>query len=81
MLKVIQLFIGQSWEFILNIIQWISIHISVGWLAFGLTLLTFLRNSHKKLRTCLDTLTFDLILVRLDHKQEFLIHEKLCTPL
>ncbi|QHC54157.1 hypothetical protein [Lactobacillus sp. JM1] len=33
------------------------------------------------LRTCLDTLTFDLILVKLDQKQEFLIHEKLCTPL
>ncbi|WP_154815048.1 hypothetical protein [Lactiplantibacillus plantarum] len=32
-------------------------------------------------RTCLDTLTFDLILVKLDQKQEFLIHEKLCTPL
>ncbi|MBS0941204.1 transposase, partial [Lactiplantibacillus plantarum] len=26
------------------------------------------------LRTCLDTLTFDLILVKLDQKQEFLIH-------
>lgn len=35
----------------------------------------------KFLRTCLDTLTFDLILVKLDQKQEFLIHEKLCTPL
>ncbi len=35
----------------------------------------------KALRTCLDTLTFDLILVKLDQKQEFLIHEKLCTPL
>ncbi|KZU84972.1 hypothetical protein Nizo3400_1608 [Lactiplantibacillus plantarum] len=35
----------------------------------------------KQLRTCLDTLTFDLILVKLDQKQEFLIHEKLCTPL
>lgn len=35
----------------------------------------------KLLRTCLDTLTFDLILVKLDQKQEFLIHEKLCTPL
>ncbi|AYE60537.1 plasmid mobilization relaxosome protein MobC (plasmid) [Lactiplantibacillus plantarum] len=34
-----------------------------------------------ELRTCLDTLTFDLILVKLDQKQEFLIHEKLCTPL
>ncbi len=34
-----------------------------------------------RLRTCLDTLTFDLILVKLDQKQEFLIHEKLCTPL
>ena len=33
------------------------------------------------LRTCLDTLTFDLILVKLDQKQGFLIHEKLCTPL
>lgn len=33
------------------------------------------------IRTCLDTLTFDLILVKLDQKQEFLIHEKLCTPL
>ncbi|WP_261913652.1 hypothetical protein [Lacticaseibacillus paracasei] len=33
------------------------------------------------LRTCLDTLTFDLILVKLDQKQEFLIHEKFCTPL
>ncbi|WP_260197373.1 transposase [Lactiplantibacillus pentosus] len=32
-------------------------------------------------RTCLDTLTFDLILVKLDQKQEFLIREKLCTPL
>ncbi|MCG0638261.1 plasmid mobilization relaxosome protein MobC [Lactiplantibacillus plantarum] len=32
-------------------------------------------------RTCLDTLTFDLILVKLDQKQGFLIHEKLCTPL
>ncbi|MCT3245959.1 hypothetical protein EFP02_02570, partial [Lactiplantibacillus plantarum] len=32
------------------------------------------------IRTCLDTLTFDLILVKLDQKQEFLIHEKLCTP-
>ncbi|WP_260203157.1 hypothetical protein [Lactiplantibacillus pentosus] len=32
-------------------------------------------------RTCLDTLKFDLILVKLDQKQEFLIHEKLCTPL
>lgn len=50
MLKVIQLFISQSWELMLNIIQWISINISVGWLAFGLTLITFLRNSHKKLR-------------------------------
>ena len=39
-------------------------------------------NVKKKLvRTCLDTLTFDLILVKLDQKQEFLIHEKLCTPL
>lgn len=36
---------------------------------------------HRKVRTCLDTLTFDLILVKLDQKQEFLIHEKLCTPL
>ena len=36
MLKVIQLFIGQSWELILNSIQWISINISVGGLAFGL---------------------------------------------
>ena len=36
---------------------------------------------HFRLRTCLDTLTFDLILVKLDQKQEFLIHEKLCTPL
>ncbi|WP_461239723.1 MFS transporter [Paucilactobacillus sp. N302-9] len=35
----------------------------------------------RMLRTCLDTLTFDLILVKLDQKQEFLIHEKLCTPL
>lgn len=34
-----------------------------------------------RIRTCLDTLTFDLILVKLDQKQEFLIHEKLCTPL
>ncbi|MCT3446762.1 hypothetical protein EFQ36_00215 [Limosilactobacillus fermentum] len=50
MLKVIQLFIGQSWELILNIIQWISINISVGWLAFGLAVITFLRNRHKKLR-------------------------------
>ena len=37
--------------------------------------------SEALLRTCLDTLTFDLILVKLDQKQEFLIHEKLCTPL
>ncbi|AHN70678.1 hypothetical protein I526_p004 (plasmid) [Lactiplantibacillus plantarum DOMLa] len=37
--------------------------------------------SNYLLRTCLDTLTFDLILVKLDQKQEFLIHEKLCTPL
>lgn len=37
--------------------------------------------SNPNLRTCLDTLTFDLILVKLDQKQEFLIHEKLCTPL
>ncbi|WP_133174876.1 hypothetical protein [Lactiplantibacillus plantarum] len=44
MLKVIQLFIGQSWELILNIIQWISINISVGWLAFGLAVITFLRS-------------------------------------
>lgn len=50
MLKVIQLFIGQSWELILNIIQWISINISVGWLAFGLAVITFLRNRHRKLR-------------------------------
>ncbi|QHM44906.1 hypothetical protein C7M38_03076 (plasmid) [Lactiplantibacillus plantarum] len=50
MLKVIQLFIGQSGEFILNIIQWISIHISVGWLAFGLAIITFLKNRHRKLR-------------------------------
>ncbi|KZU85236.1 Mobile element protein [Lactiplantibacillus plantarum] len=35
----------------------------------------------QRVRTCLDTLTFDLILVKLDQKQEFLIHEKLCTPL
>ncbi|AGO09631.1 hypothetical protein Lp16_F023 (plasmid) [Lactiplantibacillus plantarum 16] len=39
------------------------------------------RRSCNTLRTCLDTLTFDLILVKLDQKQEFLIHEKLCTPL
>ncbi|AXN90883.1 hypothetical protein ASV54_17525 (plasmid) [Lactiplantibacillus plantarum] len=39
------------------------------------------RNNLNKFRTCLDTLTFDLILVKLDQKQEFLIHEKLCTPL
>ncbi len=50
MLKVIQLFIGQSWELILNIIKWISIHVSVGWLAFGLAIITFLRNRHRKLR-------------------------------
>ncbi|MCT3282238.1 hypothetical protein EFP16_01530 [Lactiplantibacillus pentosus] len=41
----------------------------------------FIYNTSKPLRTCLDTLTFDLILVKLDQKQEFLIHEKLCTPL
>ncbi len=41
----------------------------------------FLGPSILALRTCLDTLTFDLILVKLDQKQEFLIHEKLCTPL
>ncbi|MDN7032134.1 hypothetical protein FIV28_15675 [Lactiplantibacillus plantarum] len=41
----------------------------------------FFRNLIIILRTCLDTLTFDLILVKLDQKQEFLIHEKLCTPL
>ena len=40
-----------------------------------------LRRYFNALRTCLDTLTFDLILVKLDQKQEFLIHEKLCTPL
>ncbi len=57
------------------------------WLIVQLLLLATLGpnsgcNNHKKiLRTCLDTLTFDLILVKLDQKQEFLIHEKLCTPL
>ena len=41
-----------------------------------------IENTYQKiLRTCLDTLAFDLILVKLDQKQEFLIHEKLCTPL
>ncbi len=40
-----------------------------------------MKNPQKIIRTCLDTLTFDLILVKLDQKQEFLIHEKLCTPL
>jgi len=40
-----------------------------------------LRRYFNVLRTCLETLTFDLILVKLDQKQEFLIHEKLCTPL
>ncbi|PRO94138.1 hypothetical protein C6Y08_11170, partial [Lactiplantibacillus pentosus] len=34
-------------------------------------------STEHSLRTCLDTLTFDLILVKLDQKQEFLIHEKL----
>lgn len=43
-------YIGQSWELILNIIHWISINISVGWLAFGLAVITFLRNRHRKLR-------------------------------
>lgn len=42
---------------------------------------TLLQINQRPLRTCLDTLTFDLILVKLDQKQEFLIHEKLCTPL
>ncbi|ERJ51179.1 hypothetical protein N574_12360 [Lactiplantibacillus plantarum 2165] len=40
-----------------------------------------MKRFHWCIRTCLDTLTFDLILVKLDQKQEFLIHEKLCTPL
>ena len=41
-----------------------------------------IENTYQKiLRTCLDTLTFDLILVKLNQKQGFLIHEKLCTPL
>lgn len=43
--------------------------------------LNYLNTSDLVIRTCLDTLTFDLILVKLDQKQEFLIHEKLCTPL
>ncbi|MBC6384321.1 ECF transporter S component [Lactiplantibacillus plantarum] len=47
--------------------------------AFVITIIKLLL--HSAMRTCLDTLTFDLILVKLDQKQEFLIHEKLCTPL
>ncbi|MBE1725475.1 hypothetical protein HXP43_04535, partial [Lactiplantibacillus plantarum] len=33
-------------------------------------LLGLISDRHKSLRTCLDTLTFDLILVKLDQKQE-----------
>ena len=50
MFKVIQLFIIQSWELILTISQWINIHLSASWLAFGLAIIVFLRNGHKKLR-------------------------------
>lgn len=42
-------YIGQLWEFIINIIQWIHIHINVGWLSFVLALIIFRRNNHKKL--------------------------------
>mgnify|MGYP003366075545 CR=1 FL=1 len=50
MFKVIQLFMIQSWELILTISQWINIHLSASWLAFGLAIIVFLRNGHKKLR-------------------------------
>jgi hypothetical protein len=41
--------IVQLWELGLFIIRWFDKNISVGWLAFGLAVLTFLRNNQKKL--------------------------------
>ncbi|MDN7072195.1 hypothetical protein FIV17_15210 [Lactiplantibacillus plantarum] len=60
--------------------DWIGM-LGVNWARLGCCLVISCPVASKPFRTCLDTLTFDLILVKLDQKQEFLIHEKLCTPL
>lgn len=45
----ITIFIGQAWKLVFAVLHWTSTHISVGWLSFGVALLAFTRNNHKKL--------------------------------
>ena len=44
----ITIFIGQAWKLVFAVLHWTSTHISVGWLSFGVALLAFTRNNHKK---------------------------------